>query len=66
MLIDKAVFSVREAAHLLDCNESAVYRFIHSGRLDAYRDGERCKWHIPEGAITQYRNDRLRERKERK
>lgn len=60
MQITKAVFFVSEAACLLGCSSYQIYRMIHEGNLFAYKDEGARAWKIPEQAIQQYIQKRLK------
>jgi excisionase family DNA binding protein len=49
---DRAVYTVREVAHLLSLSLGATYALVRSGQIPAHRLGSR--WVIPRGRFEQW------------
>lgn len=61
MKIEKSILTVPEVAHILNCSDQIIYRFIHAGALGAYKDVGGRRWLIPEDSVTGYVEFRMRD-----
>lgn len=50
--IAEPVYKVRDIAVHLGCDEDAVYRLLHEGKMRAIRVGR--LWRIPESALADF------------
>lgn len=59
MLINKMIFNVEEASYILGMHNQGIYKLIHSGHLEAYKDLGNRRWKITGESIERYREDML-------
>ena len=60
MLLNKNVLNISEAAYVLNTSSHCIYNFIHTGKLQAYKDANQYGWRIPAEEIERYQTEQLR------
>ena len=54
MLINKTVLLASEAASVLNYSTQTIYKLIHTGKLEAFKEKGHKVWRIPEKSIEDY------------
>ena len=57
MLIEKPILTVEEVAHVLGTNDQGVYKLVHSGQIEAYKDLGTRRWKITGESVQKYLED---------
>ncbi len=56
---DGKLLTAREVAEMFQVDQVTVRRWIHQGKLQAFRAGDRCKWRISKEAVQLLTNTNL-------